>query len=185
MTISTPVVLALAVIRPAREGAVGDRLVWIGGVISAREVAWLTVGQPLLTHVRNDSSKHPPSAGGRDLLGAATGLECEPGARHPTGLGPRRHDRGHTLDGPGAPRGLSRLCHPERLDGLARHGHTGLAPGVVAQAAPGPPAGTANVARHRAGRSWSVCPVAGSAHHPAGVAPVWAHQHRRDVSSAG
>src|SRR5712692_5658365 len=127
----------------------------------------------------------PPSAGGRDLLCAATGLDGEPVARHPTGLGPRRHDLGHTLDGPGAQRGLARLCHPPRLDGLARHGQTCLAPGVVAHAAPGPPGGTAAVDRHRAGRSWSVGPVAVSAHHPAGVAPVFAHQHRGHVSSAG
>ena len=76
-------------------------------------------------------------------------------------------------------RGLSGLCHPRGLDGAARHGQTCLAPRVVAHAAPGAPGSPADVDRHRAGRSGPVRPLAVSAYHPAGVAPVFAHQHWR------
>src|SRR5947208_963939 len=54
-----------------------------------------------------------------------------------------------------------------------------LAAGVAALAAP---AGTCNSPRldsDRAGRSRLVCAVAVSAHRPAGLASVFAHQHRR------
>src|SRR6266851_2665809 len=44
---------------------------------------------------------------------------------------------------------------------------------------------TAHLDRDRPGRSGPVCSLAVSAHHPVGVAPVFAHQHRRDVSSSG
>ena len=85
----------------------------------------------------------------------------------------------------GAQRGLSGLCHPGGLDGPGGHGQTCLAAGVVAHAAPGAPGGPTDLDRHRAGGSGLVCPLAVSAHHAAGVAPVFAHQHGRNVRPTG
>src|SRR5206468_6616593 len=60
---------------------------------------------------------------------------------------------------------------------------TCLAAGVVAPAAPGVSGGPTVVDGPRAGRSWLVGPLAVSAHHSLGLASLFAHQYRRDVSS--
>ena len=104
---------------------------------------------------------------------------------HAIGPGPRCHDLGHALYRLGAQRGLSGLCHPGGLDRPGGHRQTCLAPGVVAHAAPGAPGGPTGLDGHRAGRSGLVRPLAVSAHHPAGVAPVFAHQHGGHLSAPG
>src|SRR5438093_261641 len=56
-----------------------------------------------------------------------------------------------------------------------------LAPGVGAHAAPSAPGRPTVVDRHRACRSGIIRPLAVAAYHPAGMAPVFAHQHRWDL----
>ena len=119
------------------------------------------------------------------LLCAAVSLGGGAVGGHPIGAGPRCHDLGHALYRVGAQRGLSRLCHPGGLDRPGRHGPTCLAPGVAAHATPGAPGGAPGVDGHRAWPIGPVCPLAVSAHHAAGVAPVFAHQHRGHLSAAG
>ena len=99
--------------------------------------------------------------------------------------GPRCDHLGHALYRLGAQRGLSRLCHPSGLDRPGGHGQTCLAARVVAHAAPGAPGGSPVVDGHRPGRPGLVRPLAVSADRPAGVAPVFAHQHGGHLSAPG
>jgi hypothetical protein len=119
------------------------------------------------------------------VLCPAVGLGRGPVGGHPIGPSPRCHDLGHPLYRLGDQRGLSGLCHPGGLDRPGGHSQTCLAAGVVAHAAPGPPGGAPIVDGPRAGRPGPVCPLAVSAHHAAGVAPVFAHQYRWDLSAQG
>src|SRR5262249_13697100 len=64
-------------------------------------------------------------------------------------------------------------------------GQTCVAPRVVAHAAPGTPGGPPVLDGPGAGGSGVVRPLAVSAPHPAGVAPVFAHQHGRNFPSYG
>src|SRR5216683_2479946 len=92
----------------------------------------------------------------RALLCALAGLGRQLVAGHPIGRGPRCDHVGHALYGLGHQRRLSGLCHPGDLDGLASDRPTCLAPGVVADAAPGASGGLTVVDGDRAGRSWLV-----------------------------
>ena len=104
---------------------------------------------------------------------------------HAVGPGPRCDDLGHTLYCLGPQRGLSGLRHPGGLDRLGGHGQTCLAPGMVAHAAPGAPSRPTRLDGPGAGRSGLVRPLAVSAHHPAGLAPLFAHQHRGHLPAHG
>ena len=174
---------------------------WSLGMVLARSCALTAVSAFLATWLRRKEACRAPAVARvllrghgqtRDralrarrgaLLCAAVGLGRGPVGGHPIGPGPRCDDLGHPLYGLGAQRGLSGLCHPGGLDRPGGHGQTCLAPGVVAHAAPGAPGGPTVLDGHRAGGSGLVRPLAVSAHHPAGVAPVFAHQHRRDLSA--
>ena len=101
----------------------------------------------------------------------------------PWPLTPR--DLGHTFYRLGDQCGVSGLCHPGGLDRPGGHRQTCLAAGVVAHAAAGAPGGSTLLDGPGAGRSGLVRPLAVSAHHPAGMASVFAHQHRRHLSAHG
>ena len=105
------------------------------------------------------------------------------GAGHPTRPGPGCYHVGPALCGAGYPCGLSWVCDPRGVGDRARRRQTRLAAGVaavVATAAPGDPAGLDG---DRVGRSGLGRPVAVSAHHAAELAPVCAHQYRRQLSA--
>ena len=90
---------------------------------------------------------------------------------------------GPALCGPGGQCGLSGLCDPRGLGHPARGRQARLAPRVAAPVAPAAARHPPRLDGDRAGRSRLVCPVAVSAHHAAGLASVFAHQHGRHLSA--
>ena len=95
-----------------------------------------------------------------------------PWGGHPSGPGPLCDDVGHALDRLGHQGGVVELCHLG-----------GLAPGVVARAAPGAAGRAPHGAGAGLGRPGLVCALAVSAYHPAGMASICAHQYRRDCAT--
>ena len=176
---------------------------WSLGMVLARSCALTAVSMFLATwlHRKEDAVRQQwrefcyeatakggdraPRAGRRDGLCAVVGLGRGPVGGHPIGPGPGCDDPGHPLYRVGAQRGLSGWCHPGGLDGPGGHGQTCLAPGVVAHVAPGAPGAPTGLDGPCPGGSGLGRPLAVSAHDAAGVAPVFAHQHRGHVSSHG
>ncbi len=85
--------------------------------------------------------------------------------------------------GVGLQRRLSWLCHTRGLDHPSGQPAPYLAPRMVAAAAHAAPCHPYGLDGHRAGRSRAVCRLVVSAYRPLRLAPLLAHQRRRDVSS--